>query len=471
MQFPLRIFAILCLLTSGVFSQDPIERAKQLNRQRKHREAMAILAPLTQGGNPSAPAMAEAGRAAMGMRKLAHATDLMLIAHQMDPTNPGYLYDLASGLFNQGRFQEALAHWQVLEGLEIPANSPAERQMWQTRKASISFSLGETAKRLDHTPTAIAAYRRAVDLAPPGSQAASQYREALGGVLLNGGHFEQALAQFDRLLQTHSSNPFHHYHRGIALMELKRDKEAEDAFVAARRLDPKMFEAPLKLGALFLRKKDYRRADAYFGLGLELNPLATAGWFGRARTARLLGQTEDAKKYRERYEKVKAQAQQIEDELRGLRRRAIKNQNDISASMRAAEIFLQHKRNNEALEAYNRVLAIDRNNDVAILNTAMILLSLNRQMDAYWELEKLLEVKPNHPYANLESGRLLLRMRRIPEAMLKLHRCENELDAARRAVCHDLLAIGYQQMGDSKKVEYHQKQATSWRATAAGDGG
>ena len=470
MQVTMRILTLSLLLAASLLGQGPVERATQLNRQRKYREALRILRPLVVSANPPAAAMAEAGRANMGMRKLARATDLLLIAHQMEPENPGYLYDLASGLFNQGRYQEALPHWQILEGLEIPANTPQAQRAWQLRKASISFSLGETARHLDHTPTAIGAYRRAIDLAQPGSKEAAQYREALGGILLNAGRYGEALSHFDWLVQHHPSVANHHFHRGVALMELKRYKDAEDALVAARRLDPKLAEAPLKLGNLFLRLKDYARADGYFEIALSINPLAGAGWFGRARTARFLGNEEEAKTYRKKYKELSTEASKIEEELRDLRRRAMKNSSDVAASMRAAEIFLSHKHTEEALEAYNRVLAVDRTNDVAILNTAMILLGMGRRLDAYWELEKILERNPNHPYANLESGRLLLAGGKISEGMLKLQRCVNELDPARRATCHQLLAFGYQKMGDIPNAKKHLAEAKSWRATAAGDG-
>ncbi len=85
------------------------------------------------------------------------------------------------------------------------------------------------------------------------------------------------------------------YYQGVALMELGRKKEAEDAFRNAASLsDDKFADADFALGSLLTDQKQYPEAEKLVRAGLVMQPDAWNGQFELARVLAATGQFAEA---------------------------------------------------------------------------------------------------------------------------------------------------------------------------------
>jgi tetratricopeptide (TPR) repeat protein len=436
--------AVLVLLAAGLGAQpapeDPAASALSRGDYKAARQALEERVRLA----PGDPILRQ--RLANVLARM-HRFDLaareLQVARAMRPDDHAILYDLAASLTNLGRYSEALSHWRELEAL---AQSRPELQS----RAEIPFNRGRTASRLDLVPEAIEALGRAVHLAPRDTT----IREELAGVLLNAGRNAEAAQQFQELVRQAPHVGSHHHFLGTAYMALDEEEKAEASLREARRLDPKDYRAPLRLGRLFLRQRRYDHALTLFLEARELNALASEACYGIAQVYAARGDDAQAAEWQARFDEVKAIETQGMEAVRSLRRRIAQDPKDESAHLELIEILIRHQSWATSEEALRAMLLHLPDHDVALMNMAGILARRRDFASARWEIDKVLERQPGHPFANLEMGRLFLVQGQSKDALPHLLRAAQKLPAGddRRVEAIDLAVEAGLRAGEPARV-------------------
>lgn len=162
------------------------------------------------------------------------------------------LFDEADRLEDDGQTERALAVWKLLA-----ASSPTR---------NVFLRLARCANELGLIDDARAAFIRALEID-------DRSAPALVGLGLLANHSQNYEAAEDYLKRACAveDNPGTFTLLGIALHNLKRDLEAEEAYRSAIRIDPKYEEAYYNLGVL-LRDDRPSEAQTLFRKALELDP-------------------------------------------------------------------------------------------------------------------------------------------------------------------------------------------------------
>jgi protein O-GlcNAc transferase len=116
----------------------------------------------------------------------------------------------------------------------------------------------------------------------------------LGQVLLQSGHAEQALFEFQRCLAAAPKMPACHNNVGMALSALKRSDEALRAFRESVHLDPGYAKGWLGLSMALLGVPDYREAAAAARRAIELAPSMGEAYHNLGLSLLESGQVEEA---------------------------------------------------------------------------------------------------------------------------------------------------------------------------------
>ena len=111
------------------------------------------------------------------------------------------------------------------------------------------------------------------------------------------GHFENALEDYQKVLETQPSHKAATYNAALCLEKLKRYEEAAAAFRKAADLDPKLTEAILGVGVSELHCKRPESALAAFEECLKAQPGNSRALYGKAVALHLLGRTEEAMEF------------------------------------------------------------------------------------------------------------------------------------------------------------------------------
>jgi len=173
--------------------------------------------------------------------------------------------------------------WLVPRDAEQALNE-AERATDESPRSARAWALlGGLARRQGQTSRCIGALRRAVAL----ESTQTAYRNQLGAALLEAGLAEEALTSFGASVRLDRRQWTGHYNRGLALVELGRERDAFAAFRKAAGRGADRAEPRLMLGAM---ERDPRRARAYLEEVLALSDSAEID----AKARRLLRELDSA---------------------------------------------------------------------------------------------------------------------------------------------------------------------------------
>ncbi|UCG13718.1 MAG: tetratricopeptide repeat protein, partial [Deltaproteobacteria bacterium] len=126
---------------------------------------------------------------------------------------------------------------------------------------------------------AVEEFRRALNLDPSNANV----RNSLGVCYAQMGRFEDALAEFSRIAELEPSDFMPHYNLGCALLGLDREAEAERAFSQAAEMEPQNAGIWFQLAKLCKRQNRLREAVAHLSKAVELKSNWVQAW-------RLLGE-------------------------------------------------------------------------------------------------------------------------------------------------------------------------------------
>lgn len=471
---PTRLLLPLLLATPLLSAQSPSEvvaEAFRISRSGRILEAYDKIRPWLDELGEDPLAHGRAGDILAKAHRHQRAYEHLLRAHRLDPQNPQYAYDTANQRTRQCRYQEALNHWRTLEALPFPADMDPTTQA--RLQAEAAFQRARCAKEVGLLPEAREAAGRAVSMTPD-EEDRRRYRNELGGILLDSHDYEEAAKQFSLLAEQVPGDARHHYHKGVALLHLGRLEPAEAALKKARALDGGDHRTCLKLADLYLRQDRLDHAEGALLASIEVNPKAQQAYYSLARVATLQGRRDEAARYRKQYETLQAQADELTEKQRALRRRFINDPTDEEARLESALVFLRNGRRTEAWERFMQLLSINPGHALAGLNMAVMYVHENRLKAGLLELDRVLEHHPGHAPANFESGRILSRMARFREAIPYYEKALAGLEEPRRAVAaHAELSQAYARTGNREQAARHIQAARALAArlkTKEGDG-
>ena len=322
--------------------------------------------------------------------------------------------NLGAALAGQGRFAEAIAHYQKTTqikpdfaeahgnlGLALASQGRFDEAMAQHRKAleikpdSADFhnNLGNALAHRGRFDEAIAEYRRALEINPRNAEA---YNKA-GLVLAHRGRFDEAIAQYRRALEIKPDFVEALDNFGNALGSLGRIEEAMAHYRKALEIDPDNAEAHTNLGYILTRLGRLDEAMTHYRKALEIKP----------DTAELQNNVALALAGQGRLDEAVAHY-----------RKALKLNPDYLTAYNGLGLVLAARgRLSEAITQYRKALAIQPDCIEAHANLGNALLGLGQADEALEQFRKIAELSPRDAVPRNNLGVALAAQGRFDEAL------------------------------------------------------
>jgi tetratricopeptide (TPR) repeat protein len=169
--------------------------------------------------------------------------------------NPVAQYNLGMALSENGRWDEAIAHYQ--SALEL-----------QSRYEDAQYNLGLALDRQGRTDEALVHYQMAASIQNDNSKAQNNF----GAALLKKGKLDEAIIHLLKAVEIEPGNAEAQNNLGVAFNEKNRMDGAIPHFQKALEAQPGFAEAENNLGNAFFKKGKLDEALAHFQKAVELGP-------------------------------------------------------------------------------------------------------------------------------------------------------------------------------------------------------
>jgi tetratricopeptide (TPR) repeat protein len=163
--------------------------------------------------------------------------------------------DLGYALFQKGRMDEAILHFQT--ALRIKPDY-----------ALACYNLGNALLQKGRRDEAMIRFQEALQIKPDYAEA----HDNLGNLLLQNGRVDEAMVHYQKALQIKPDSAEAHNNLGNALFQKGRVDEAIAQCLAALQIKPDYADAHDNLGNLLLQKGNADEAIAQFKQALEIKP-------------------------------------------------------------------------------------------------------------------------------------------------------------------------------------------------------
>ena len=204
------------------------------------------------------------------------------VGHQ--PTAPEVLYKLADA-------HQALS---FLASLWVLHTGPESYRAHELR--------GEALEAAGKTDEAIVEYRRALEIKPE----LQTVHFTIGNIYWRLGQMDEALVELAEELKINPNDPQAHYESGDILLSQNKPDEAEKHFIHALRFSPGLTEAHLAMERILSARGDTAAAIVHLRKAAELTPDSSTPHYRLWMLYRKLGRTDDAKRERTIFDKLKA---------------------------------------------------------------------------------------------------------------------------------------------------------------------
>ncbi len=245
------------------------------------------------------------------------------------------------------------------------------------------INLGEALLKKGTVNEAIAHFQKALQTKP-------DYAEAhynLGIALFQKGSVDEAITQFQKALQTKPGYAEAHYNLGIALFQKGSVDEAIAHYQNALQSKPDYVEAHNNLGNALLQKGNVDEAIAHFQKALEINPDSVPAHNNLGNALLQKGKADEAIA---QYQK----ALQIEPD-------SVKTHNFLGNAL------LQRGKVDEAIACFQEALQINPDNSEAHNNLGNALLQKGRVDEAIAHYQNALQITPDFAEAQNNLARVL----------------------------------------------------------------
>jgi tetratricopeptide (TPR) repeat protein len=258
----------------------------------------------------------------------AYEDSLLAVVHRDHPDSTLILEALARGYlrsFRLGQAEACLNQWLERE----PDNVQA--LLWR----------GEIHERRLNAPTALADYRRAVELDPENDEA----RLRLADTLLHLKHADEAIAHYEYLQPRRPG-------RSAVLLGLARCRrdlgqlqEARNLFDRVILADPHNVGALLDRGRLALQMDLAAEAEEWLHKALRVAPHDREVLYTLSQCLQVRGKTDEARRYRARLEEIEAQLSRLAE----LTKQITATPHDANLRCEMGQIFLSSGQDQEGL--------------------------------------------------------------------------------------------------------------------------
>ncbi|MHC1769187.1 MAG: tetratricopeptide repeat protein [Verrucomicrobiia bacterium] len=247
--------------------------------------------------------------------------------------------------------------------------------------------------------------------------------EILGRIAYEKAQLEEAVRLCNEALKRGPPNPDLLNQLGRAYMDLGRTEEAVATLEKAVKLPRPTSESSYLLGQARLQARQYAGAKESFQRAIALLPDHTQAFFGLYTACMRLGQTEEAARYREQFQKLEAIDRKTltnrsaqEDTLTGL---PLVRQTVARTVFGAGQVYSLHNENAKAAELFRKAAALDDENIVyrAALESSFV--SRKAEVEGVKVFSQLAAEQPGSVLNHFFLGRLHARL--------------NQFDAAERA--------------------------------------
>ncbi len=285
--------------------------------------------------------------------------------------NPAYHLNLGAALQAVGRAEDAVAAFRRARELAPDF-------------AQAHFSLGAALHALGRLDEAVGSYQRALELRPDHAQA----QVNLGGALEAQGHLEAAAAAYRAALELEPGLARAHYNLGGVLEDLGRHGEAAAAYRRAIELGLDIAEAHFNLAGVLRVLGNMPESEASYRRTLELQPAMAQAWSNLGFVLQELGRFEEAVAALER-------AVETDPKFAGA-------QCNLGNALREAERF------EESVAAYRRAIALVPDYADAYTNMGGALRAQGDLAGAIAAHRRAIQLKPELVSATINLGIALL---------------------------------------------------------------
>ncbi len=214
------------------------------------------------------------------------------------------------------------------------------------------------------------------------------------------GKFDEAVADFNLVIQADSQNTVARINRGYAYYELGKTEEAMTDFDQAIKINPNFAAAYINRGNVFSKNEDYDQAVIDFNHALQINPQFAIGYFNRGNTFREL------KKYKE----ALADYEQVIKIDPGY----------APAYYNRASLYIELKIYEKAIEDYNKVIEINPQYVEAYNNRGNAYAKLYKYDQAIASYNQAILINPLHTNALFNRGKVYNDLGQYQNALLDL---------------------------------------------------
>jgi tetratricopeptide (TPR) repeat protein len=185
--------------------------------------------------------------------------------------------------------------------------------------------------------------------------------------------------------------------RGETLLELKRYKEALEAYNQAIELKPEYAEAFLGQGNSFLELKRYEEAVEAYDKAIQLQPNYVEAWNGRGKGLDFLQRYESAINAFDAAIKIQP--------------------NSLEAWTNKGNLQIQLQQYSEAISSFDKAVKIKPNYSLAWYRRGWALHNLRRYQEAVESYDKAVEFKPDSSDSWYQRGNALINLQKYKEAV------------------------------------------------------
>lgn len=369
-------FAVLCscIVTSSLVAQSPLERGKELLKQGKAVEALALFRQVVTTTPKSTEGWTLLGEAYF---KISNKDSALLAGKKAISVDDEYVdgYILVA--------QVELSNKNIVGAYNTIRSGLAEKK----NNARLLLHLGLVMLEADSLNRAVVVFTQARE-ADPASPAAY---EGLGDAYDKQGLTVVAIPQYEKSLEIDSSQTGVYYKLAKAFMKEKRYNDAARAYQGVIRLDPTNQAALIELGRLYFLAKQYVNASKFLQKFIEQYPTN--------KEAR--GMYMEALFYTRQYAEAAAQAQKnLQSEP-----------NSIKALRILAACQTELKESDRAIESYKKLQKLDTLKVDDLRKLAKAYVETKRDSLASLVYDDIIKIDPTQKDVYTDAGNTAMRLR------------------------------------------------------------
>lgn len=374
-------FVALCCLffTSSLVAQSPLEKGKELLKQGKASEALALFRQVVTMTPKSAEGWTLLGEAYF---KASNKDSALLAGKKAISVDDGYV----DGYVLVARVE--LSNKNTVGAYNALRSGLAEKK----NNAKLLTHLGYVMLEADSLNRAVIVFTQARE-ADPASPAPY---EGIGDAYNRQGLTIVAIPQYEKSLDIDSSQTGVYYKLAKAFMKEKRYNDAARAYQGVIRLDPTNQAALIELGKLYFLAKQYVNASKFLQKFVEQYP----------GNKDALAMYTESLFYTRQYAEAATQAQKILQ----------KEPNSVKALRILASSLTELQKSDQAIETFKKLQQVDTLKVDDWKKMARAYIDIKRDSLALGAFDEIIKIDPNQKDIYADAGSIAMRLRMWPKA-------------------------------------------------------